>query len=217
MGDSGLVRSPPLAHRHGADGAAARDRDAWVSVFHFPLTLPQNTRWIATFAIAALIVLWGVESIALGQVPSYEQIAKTASWGPSVHAFKLAIVPPGTPYKAGNEMNVAVLIRNNGPSLTIVPPAEYMFDTRLVNSGTETVVPSNRGSLDISGTPAMGVASGALIKITLDLRARYRNLATGTYRLTVSTNICEGSSFPARARPVYADIASAPIVITVLP
>lgn len=114
-------------------------------------------------------------------------------------------------------MNVAVLIRNNGPSLTIVPPAEYMFDTRLVNSGTETVVPSNRGSLDISGAPAMGVASGALIKITLDLRARYRNLATGTYRLTVSTNICEGSSFPARAMPVYADIASAPIVITVLP
>lgn len=153
----------------------------------------------------------------MGQVPSYEQLAKTASWGAEVHAFQLGIAPPGTPFRIGKVMNVAVLIRNNGPDLGIVPLDDYMFETRLLDAQGNKVPPSNGGSLNTTGNPSWGVKSGAIIKKTLDLAKRYRNLGPGTYRLTVSTSIYEGSSFPARAVPVYAHIISSPKTITVSP
>jgi hypothetical protein len=164
----------------------------------------------------AIIVVAATAGIATSQVPSYEQLAKIASWGPNVHAFQLGIVPPHMPYRTGNEMSLTVLIRNNGPQLSIVPPGDYMFETALVDGHGERVRPSSGGLLNTSGAPSEGVASGAILKRTLYVDQRYSNLGRGTYRLTVSTNIYEGSSFPARALPVYAHVTSPPITITVL-
>lgn len=145
-----------------------------------------------------------------------QQLAKTAAWGPIVRRLQLGIVRPAGSYTAGKSMDLIVLLKNTGQDMDIIPPWQYLFDTTVVDSQGKEAPLLDR-DLNISGAPSVGMPKGKILGTTLSLYQRY-HLSPGTYRVTVSINIIQGSSFPGnQPRSVYARPLSPTITITVLP
>ncbi len=70
--------------------------------------------------------------------------------------------------------------------------------------------------INSTGLNEIGFDANTIVETTLHIGERY-NLAAGTYRLTASYDIRQGSSMDAESKPVFAHLVSNPITIGILP
>jgi hypothetical protein len=178
----------------------------------------KHFKSLVTGYVVGLII--ATASICVGQTESYEQLAKMAAWGPSSRGFQLGTINPNVSYTSRHTMNVVVLVRNSGQCMDVVPPEAYLFDTTVVDShGKEVPLEKDwqTGELNTAGHPSIFFPSGAIVRTVLHLYPSRYDLSPGTYRLTVSTNIYQGSSLGASQKPVFVHVTSTPITITVVP
>lgn len=150
----------------------------------------------------------------------YNQLADAASWGPSSHGWQLGIVGGNTAFTHGKPAGVVVLVRNTGPSMEIRTLEPQGFYTTLVDAhGKQTALEPDwvAAELDSTGLPGYSIDTNSIVKNTLHIDQRYKNLTPGSYRLTASINIVPGSSMDPVPKPVFAHLTSGTITITVLP
>ncbi len=165
--------------------------------------------------VLALIVVTGSTSVA--QAPSNDQLANAAAWGPSSRGFQLGIVRPSAAYTTGKPIDIVTLVKNDGPSMEIEPLEPYKFRMTLIDTnGKQLALNEGQPGLNTTGLTGEAIASNRIIRNDLRIDQLFK-LAPGAYRLAVSINIYEGSSFNAPAKPVYAHLTSPTVTINVLP
>ncbi len=101
-------------------------------------------------------------------------------------------------YEVGKPIELFVIVENEGSKLSVEPVEPLSFETMLVDSRA-TAVAARRGYNDLNTTGISGyeLNRGDAIKNHLRLDYRY-GLQPGMYKLTVSLDVYEGTSFPAR-------------------
>jgi len=150
-------------------------------------------------------------------VKMYPSFANPNSWGASSHGFHLAIVSVHAAYAAGKPVEIFALIRNGGAGMAVEPIESYGFQTTLVEANTKQITLKDGGeNLNTTGGNEITFAANAIYETTLHIDGRY-NLAAGTYRLTASFNILQGSSMDTQPKPVFAHLISNTITIRILP
>jgi hypothetical protein len=177
-----------------------------------------------TRGIGATVALLGAAASMCGAqtsrydqfVRTYPQFANPTSWGPSSHGFHLAIISVRATYIAGEPIEIFALIRNSGQALDMGPIESYGFETTLVDASKALL---NDGGENINSTGLCEITFpiNATDETTLHIDERYKTLAAGTYRLTVSYTIRPGSCMDSQPEPVFVHLISNTLTIRVLP
>jgi len=124
-------------------------------------------------------------------------------WGPSSHSFQLSVSSNATAFRSDDSIKVALSIRNNGPTTSIIRSdfwQEYPFVVRR-SDGTLVQRDSVPGIIDSSSGGFVDVLKrGEVYQTHLDLR-RLFNLDPGDYTVQASTNIRSYDQRAQNAKP----------------
>jgi hypothetical protein len=173
------------------------------------------TRLVAVAVAVALIEAMS-RSMCVAQVPSYDQLADTASWGVSSHGWQLGIIGRSAAFHAGEPIEIVALVRNTGQGAAIEPLERWGFTTELVDSHGGEVAGTGE-PMNSTGRNEDYVDTNSIVKNTLYISQRYSHLSPGTYRLKASINIVQGNNMDRAPKPVFAHLTSGTVTITVLP
>jgi hypothetical protein len=176
--------------------------------------MKYSAKLVAVAVVVALIEAVG--SMCVAEVPSYDQLANTASWGASSHGWQLGIIGRSTPFHAGEAIEIIALVRNKGRGAAIEPLEPQGFATTLVDSHGGGVTSAGE-PMNSTGRNEDYVDTNGIVKNTLHINQRYANLPPGTYRLKASINIVLGNNMQPAPKPVFAHLTSGTVTIAVLP
>lgn len=168
----------------------------------------------AVVLVYLVTLLGAIEYVCRAQELLYNQSGTAASWGQGSHEWQLGVVEPRSAFRAGENIDIIALVRNNGAGMEIVPLEPNGFTTVLVDSHGSTVAGRDE-VLNTTGLNQIHVETNAAVKNVLHISWRYPNLSPGTYRLTASTNIVQGSSMGGAPHQFITHLTSSAATITI--
>lgn len=170
----------------------------------------------AVALVYVVTLLAATKYICRGQELLRDQSGAAALWGPSSREWQLGIVEPRSTFRAGETIDIIALVRNSGPSMEIAPLEPNAFATALVDSNGNAMDGRDEG-LNTTGINSYHMDTNAAVKTFLHISWRYPNLSPGTYRLTASTNIIEGSSMGGAPHQFITHLTSGAVTVTIKP